>query len=211
MVIRGFRNTPGWPGAETIWFTRAGRVRFYSNVKDPARPTADLRKTAAAERVRLWDAGTGKDACPTGAIDRRYKRLPARGDRQGSLSYLSITDGKKRFGCFCFVFMEIRAVIGFGLKKRAASPPKAGKHPCRLCRRDSNQLWPKQAKTVHSDRLLGEVARCCGLIEQGLQPTVEVAVYRQRLAAIRTSMHLSFGSGCREPAGRENPSGNLEW
>ena len=62
---------PRLVGAETIWFTRADRGRFYSIVKDPARPTADLRRTAAAESVRLWDAGTGKDACPTGAIDRR--------------------------------------------------------------------------------------------------------------------------------------------
>jgi hypothetical protein len=46
----------------------------------------------------------------------------ARGDRQGCLSDLSIADGKKRFGGFRFVFMEIRVVIGFVLKKRAASP-----------------------------------------------------------------------------------------
>jgi hypothetical protein len=117
MVIRGFRKRPRLAGAETIWFTRAGRGRFYSIVKDPARPTADLRRTAAAESVRLWDAGTGKDACPTG----RYKRSPACGDRQGCLSDLSIASGKKRFGGFHFVFMEIRVVIGFGLKKRAAS------------------------------------------------------------------------------------------
>ena len=52
-------------GAETIRFTRADLGRFYSIVKDPVRPTADLRRTAAAESVRLWDAGTGKDACPT--------------------------------------------------------------------------------------------------------------------------------------------------
>jgi hypothetical protein len=114
MVIRVFRKRPRLAGAETIWFTRAGRGRFYSIVKDPARPTADLRRTAAAESVRLWDAGTGKDACPTEAIDRRYKRSPARRDRQGCLSDLSITDGKKRFGSFRFVFMEIRSVIGFG-------------------------------------------------------------------------------------------------
>jgi len=107
MVIRGFRNALRLAGAETIWFTRADRGRFYSIVKDPARPTADLRRTAAAESVRLWDAGaqpmaagTGKDACPT----------------------LSITDGKKRFGGFRFVFMKIRPVIDFGLKRRVGSP-----------------------------------------------------------------------------------------
>jgi hypothetical protein len=102
---------PRLAGAETIWFTRADRGRFYSIVKDPARRTADLRRTTAAESVRLWDgdarrclAGTGKDACPT----------------------LSIAGGKKHLGCFCFVFMEIRAVIGFRLKRLAAVVAHAG-------------------------------------------------------------------------------------
>jgi hypothetical protein len=99
----GFGDAPRLAGAETIWFTRADLGRFYSIVKDLARRTADLRRTAAAESVRLWDAGTGKDACPT----------------------LSIASGKKRFGGFCFVFMEIRSVIDKGsLRVSLVSRPR---------------------------------------------------------------------------------------
>jgi hypothetical protein len=109
MVIRVFRKRPRLAGDETIWFTRAGRGRFYSIVKDPARPTADLRRTAAAESVRLWDDGAN--------------RQPA-GDRQGCLSDLSIADGKKRFGGFRFVFMKIRPVIDIWAEKAGRKPPK---------------------------------------------------------------------------------------
>jgi hypothetical protein len=67
-------------------------------------------------------AGTGKDACPTEQLtDDMSDHLPA-GTGKDACPTLSIAGGKKCFGGFRFVFMEIRVVIGFGLKKRGARP-----------------------------------------------------------------------------------------